>query len=154
MLEESSLEPRFSKTFLVDLQISSELKEWFSFGWFCMFCLANILERVFEHFSHSSSLITMVQIFAPFDCLHSSWCNFSWKFSVFGLNSGKFLSVCLDQFSCKVQILEKDGACLFFLVQNFGYFNESVEEEWLLFTFLSRIFAYEEKICLPKQKFV
>ena len=59
---------RFSKTFLVDLKMSSELMECFAFVWFCMFCLANIWQKVLEYFSHSSSLLTLGQIFAPFDC--------------------------------------------------------------------------------------
>ena len=33
--------------------------------------------------------------FAPFDCLRSPWCNFSCKFSIFGLNFGL-------KFPCKV----------------------------------------------------
>ena len=68
--------------------------------------------------------------------LRSSWCNLSWEVSVNGLHSGKFLSLYIGPFSCKVQILEKDGACLF-VVQHFVYSNESLGEEWLFFTFLS-----------------
>ena len=73
----------------------------------------NYLAKSFGHFSHSSSLLILGQIFVPFDCLRSSWCNLSWKFSVIGLNSGKFFSLYIVPFSCKVQILEKDGACCF-----------------------------------------
>ena len=87
-----------------------------------------------KHFSRSSFLQILAQIFAPFDCLHSSWCNLSWKFSVIVLNFGKFLDLYIGPFSCKVQILEKDRACLF-LVQHFVYFSESLLEEWLFFTF-------------------
>ena len=132
MLEEPSLVLRFSKTFLVDLQMSSELLECFAYVSFCIFYFANILENVLKQFSHSRSLLILAQIFAPFDCLHSSWCNsswWSWRFSVIGLNSGKFLSLYLGPFSSKVQILEKDGACLF-LVQDFVYSNEPLVEEW------------------------
>ena len=86
--------------------------------------------KVLEHFLHSSSLLILAQVFAPFDYLHFSWCNLSWKFSVIGLNSGKFLCLYLRPLS------EKNGACLF-LVQEFAYSNESLVEEWLFFTFLS-----------------
>ena len=55
--------------------------------------------KVLEHFLHSSSLLILAQVFAPFDYLHFSWCNLSWKFSVIGLNSGKFLSLYLGPFS-------------------------------------------------------
>ena len=88
---------------------------------FCICCLVNSLQKVFENFSHSSSLLILAQIFVPFDSLHSSWCNLFWKISVIGLNSDlkfscKFLSLYLGPFLCKVlvQILEKDGACLSF----------------------------------------
>ena len=111
--------------------MSSELMECFAFVWFCMFCLANIWQKVLEHFSHSSSLLILAQIFAPFDCLHSTWCNLSWKFSFIGLKSGKILSLYLIHF------IEKDEAFLF-LVQDFVYSNESLVDEWLFFTFLSR----------------
>ena len=130
VLEESSLVLRFSETFLVDLKMSSELMECFAFVWFWMFCLANIWQKVWEHFSHSSSFLILVQIFGPFDCLHFSWCNFYWEFSVIGLNSGKFFSL------FRSILIEKDGACLF-LVQDFVYSNKSLVEEWLFFTFLS-----------------
>ena len=118
VLEELSLLRGISKTFLVDLKITSELLECFAFVWFCIFCLVNIFEKVWENFSHSSSVLTLAQIFAPFDCLHSSWCKLSWKCSVIGLNSGfkfsgKFLSLYFGPFSDKVQILEKDGTCYF-----------------------------------------
>ena len=106
MLEEFCLVLRFSKTILVDLKVSTELMDCFAFVGFFMFCLANILRKVLEHFSHSSSLLILTQIFAPSDCLHSSWCNLSWKFSVVGLNSRKFLSLYLGSSSYKVQILE------------------------------------------------
>ena len=101
VLEESSLVQRISKTFLVDLKMSSKLMECFEFVWFCMFCLANIWQKVLEHFSHSGSLLIPPQIFAPFDCLHYAWCNLSCKFSVNGLNFGKFLSLYLGLFSQK-----------------------------------------------------
>ena len=145
VLEESSLVLGFSKTFLVDLKMSSELLQSF----------ANILQKVLEHFLHSSSLVILAQILARFDCLHSSQCNLSWKFSVIVLNSGKFLSLCLGPFLCKVEILEKDGARLF-LVQDFVYSKESLVEEWLfhIFKLKKQLFAYEDKICLPEQKFV
>ena len=73
---------------------------------FCIFCLVNTLQKVFENFSHSSSFLILAQILAPFDCLDSFWCKLSWKFSVTGLNfdlkfSGKFLSLYLDLFSCR-----------------------------------------------------
>ena len=132
VLEKSSLVLSFSKTFLVDLKMCSELLECFAYVSLCIFYVANILEKVLKHFSHSRSLLILAQIFAPFDCLHSSW--WSWRFSVIALNSGKFLSLYLGPFSCKVQILEKDGGCLF-LVQDFVYSNESLVEESLFFTF-------------------
>ena len=77
----------------------------------------------------------MHKFFALFNCLYSSWCNLPWSVSVIGLNSRKFFSPYLGQFSCKVQILEKDGACLF-LAQDFVYPNKSLAEEWLFFAFL------------------
>ena len=97
-----------------------------------------------EHFLRSSSHLILAQIFEPFDCLLYSWCNFSYKFSTIGLNSclkfsSKVLSIYLSQeiliFSCKVQFLDKYGAC--FLVQDFIYFNESFVEEMLFLTFVS-----------------
>ena len=139
VLEKSSLVLSFSKTFLVDLKMCSELLECFAYVSLCIFYVANILEKVLKHFSHLRSLLILAQIFAPFDCFHSSWCNsswWSWRFSVIGLNSGKFLSLYLGPFSSKVQILEKDGACLF-LVQDFVYSNEPLVEESLFFTFSS-----------------
>ena len=48
---------------------------------------ANILQKNLEHFSHSSSLLILAQIFAPFDCLHFSCGSLYWKFSVIDLNS-------------------------------------------------------------------
>ena len=143
VLEESSLGLIFSKKFLADLKMSSGLLECFVSVWFCLFCFLNILQKVLEHFLRSSSHLILAQIFAPFDYLLSSWCNFSCKFSIIGLNSRlkfscKVLSIYLSQeiliFSCKVQFLEKYGAC--FLVQDFIYFNESFVEERLFFTFL------------------
>ena len=53
----------FPKALLVDLKMSSRANVMF-----CMFCLANIWQKVLEHFSHSSSLLIMAQSFAPFDC--------------------------------------------------------------------------------------
>ena len=79
---------------------------------FCIFCRVNIFQKVYENFSHFSPFLILAKIFAPFDCLHS------WKFSVIDLNSGlkfsgKFISLYLGPFSCKIQVLEKDGACFF-----------------------------------------
>ena len=105
----------FSKTFLVDLKISTELLEFLHLFDFVYFVLQIFCGKFLEHFSYSSSLLILI----PFDCLHSSWCSLSWKFSVIGLNSGlkfsgKLLNLYLGLFLCQVQILEKDGACLFF----------------------------------------
>ena len=77
--EESSSVLRFSKTFLVDLKMSSELLECSAFAWFCMSCVANILQIVLEHFTHSSSLLILPQICAPlgnFESLVSILVNF------------------------------------------------------------------------------
>ena len=109
-----------------------------------MFCFPSILQKVLEHFSHSSSRLILAQILAPFECLHFPWCNFSCKFLIIGLNSGlrfscKVLSLYLSQeiliFSCKVLFLEKDGNG--FLVQGFTYSNQSLVEEKLLLIILS-----------------
>ena len=145
VLEESPLLLGFSKTFLVDLKMSSELLQSF----------ANAFQKVLEHFLHLSYLVILAQILAHFDCLHFSQGNLSWKSSVIILNSGKFLSLCLGPFLCKVEILEKDGACLF-LVQDFVCSKESLAEEWLfhIFKLKKQLFAYEEKICSSEQKFV
>ena len=98
--------------------MSSGLLKYFVLFWFWIFCLPNILQKVLEHFSHSSSHLILAQIFAPFDCLRFPWCNFSCKFSIIGLNSGlkfscKVLSLYLRQeifkFSCKVLFLEIGG---------------------------------------------
>ena len=105
--EESSLVLSFSKTFLFDLKMSSELLKCFAFAWFCIFCLSSILRKVLEHFPPSSSFLILAQIFSLFDWLCSYWCNWSLKFPVNGLNSVKFLSLYLDPFSCK------DGASFF-----------------------------------------
>ena len=96
------------------LKMSSGLLKCFVLFWFLIFCLPNILQKVLENFSHSSSHLILAQIFAPFDCLRFPWCNFSCKFSIIGLNSGlkfscKVLSLYLRQiliFSCKVLLLE------------------------------------------------
>ena len=50
LLKESCLVLRFPK-------MSSKLLECFSFVWFCMLCLENILKKVLEHFSNLSSLL-------------------------------------------------------------------------------------------------
>ena len=68
--------------------------------------------------------------------------------------SGKFLSLYVGPFSCKVHSLEKDGACLF-LLHDFVYSNKLPVDEWLFFTFLSwksNFFAYEEKISLSEKE--
>ena len=115
--------------------MSVELLEFLHlFNNFVYFILQIFFRKFLEHFSLSGFLLTVTQVFTPFDCLHSSWCNLSWKFSVIGLNSslkfsGKFLSCYLGPFSCKVQILEKGGACLFYLVQDFVFSNESLVEQ-------------------------
>ena len=97
------------------LQMSSGILKCFVLFWFWIFYLSNILQKVLEHFSHSSSHRILAQIFAPFDCLCSPWYNFSCKFSIIGLNYGlkfscKVLSLYVRQeifiFSCKVLFLE------------------------------------------------
>ena len=77
--EESCLVLSFSRTFLVDLKMSSKLLESSAFAWFFIFCVANILQRVLEHFTHSSSLLILPQICAPlwnFESLVSILVNF------------------------------------------------------------------------------
>ena len=138
-----------------------ELLECFAFVWFFIFYLANISQKVLEHFPRSSSLLILAKIFTPFDCLHSSWCNWSWIFSVICLNSGlkissKFLSLYLGPFSCKVQILEKDGVCLFFSAV-FCIFQRMTCKGVVIFHIFKlkkQLFAYEEKTCSSEQKFV
>ena len=95
--------------------MSSGLLKCFVLFWFWIFFLQNILQKVLQHFSHSSSYLLLAQIFLPFDCLHFPLCNLSCKFSIIGLNSGlkfscKVLSFYLKQeiliFSCKVLFWE------------------------------------------------
>ena len=97
------------------LKMSSGLLKCFVLFWFWIFCLPNILQKVLEHFSHSSSHLILAQILASFDCLRFPWCKFSCKLSNIDLNSGlKFscivLSLYLRQeiliFSSKVLFLE------------------------------------------------
>ena len=98
-----------------------------------MFCICLIL--------HILSGIYFAESFGAFYTLKfpsntaTNFCT-SWKFWVIGLNSGKFLSLYLGPFSCKVQVLEKNEACLL-LVQDFVYSNKSIVEKLLFFTFLS-----------------
>ena len=67
VLEECSLELRFSIKFLADfLKMSSGLLKCFVFVLFCIFFLPNSLESVLEHFLHH---LILTQVFAPFDCL-------------------------------------------------------------------------------------
>ena len=54
-----------------------------------------IFYRKFWSIYLSFSHLTLVQNFALCDCLRSSYCNFCWKFSIIGSNSGL-------KFSCKV----------------------------------------------------
>ena len=54
----------FSKNFLVDLKMSSELLEYFVLVSLCIFYLANVFQKVLEHFSHSSSHLILAQIIA------------------------------------------------------------------------------------------
>ena len=85
--------------------------------------------------------------------------NFSWKFLVIGLNSGlkfsgKFLSLYLGPFSYKVQILEKDGACLFFSTE-FCIFQQVTFGGVVIFHIFmlkKQLFAYEEKISLSEKE--
>ena len=97
------------------LKMSSELLKCFVLFSFWIFCLPNILWKVLEHFSQSSSHQILGQIFAIFDCWRFSWCNFSSKFLIIGSNFGfkfscKILSLYLRKeifiFSCKVLFLE------------------------------------------------
>ena len=84
----------------------------------------------------------------PFDCLRSSWCNLSLKFS------GKFLGLYLGPFSCKAEILEKDGACLFCSAR-FCIFQRVTRRGMVIFHSFKRkkqLFAYEEKIGLSEKE--
>ena len=78
------------------------------------------MQKVLEHFSHSSSHLILAQTFAPFDYLRFPWCNFSCKFSIIGLNSGL-------KFSCKVLSLYLRQEILIFsrkvLFLEIGWFN-------------------------------
>ena len=127
--------------------------ECFAFVWFCMFCLANIWQKVLEHFSHSSSLLILAQIFAPFDCLHSSWCNLSWKFSV--IVSFFLFS---QSFSISIQVHSRGkGWSMSFFSTGFCIFQRVTCRGMVIFhTFKlkKQLFAYEEKTCLSEQKFV
>ena len=99
VLEESSLVLHFPKTLLVDLKMSSRVK-----GMFCICLVLHVLSwkylaksfGAFFTLKFSSNTGTN---FCTFWLLHSFWCNSSWKFSVIGLNSGKFLSLYLGPFS-------------------------------------------------------
>ena len=99
---------------------------------FCIFCPANILQKVLEHFWHSSFVLILAQIFAPFDSLHSSWCNLSWKFSVIV----SFFILYFQSFSGSTHSQRKGWSMSFFRAW-FSVFNESLVEEWLFFTFLT-----------------
>ena len=121
--------------------MSSRLLKCFVLFWFWIFCLPNILQKVLDHFSHSSSHQILAQIFAPFDCLRFPWCNFSCKFSIIGFNSGlkffcKVLSLYLRQeifiFSCKVLFLE------------IGWFN--FQEN--IVVLISRLKFFSERLCI------
>ena len=60
VLEEFSLGLRLSKKFLAHLKMSSGLVKCFVFVLFCIICLSNILRKVLEHFSHSSSHLKVI----------------------------------------------------------------------------------------------
>ena len=71
------------------------------------------MQKVLEHFSHSTFHLILTYIFEPFDCLLSSLCNISDTFSIIGLNSGL-------KFSCKglnlylsEEILNSPLRCIF-----------------------------------------
>ena len=127
---------------------------------FCIFWRVNILQKVFENFSHFSSFPILAQIFASFDCLRSFWCNLSWKFSVIDLNSGlkfsgKFISLYLGPFSCKMQVLEKDGACFF--SAGFCIFQQVTCRGVVIFHIFKlkkQLFPYEEKVGLSEKELV
>ena len=126
--------------------------ECFAFVWFCMFCLPNIWQKVLEHLSHSSSLLILAQIFAPFNCLHSSQCNLSWKFSVIGLNYGKFLSLYLGPFSqYRMEHVSFQCRILYIPTQRVACRGVVI---FHIFKLKKQLFAYEEKTCLSEQKFV
>ena len=118
-----------------------------------MFCICLILHILsWKYFAESFGAFYMLKVSSNTATNFST----SWKFWFIGLNSAKFLNLYLGPFSCKVQVLEKDKACLF-LVLDFACFNKSVVEDWLFFTFLSwkePFFAFEEEICLSEQELV
>ena len=89
----------------------SRLLKRFLLFWFWIFFLPNILQKVLEHFLHSSSHLIMVQISAPFDCLCFPWCNFFKKwfkfwFEIFLQSSYSLFKTRDLIFSCKVLFLE------------------------------------------------
>ena len=100
--------------------MSSGLLKCFVLFWFWIFCLPNILQKVLEHFSHSSSHLILAQIFAPFDCLCFPWCNFSCKFSIIGLNSGLKFSCKVLSFYLRQEVLIFSSKLLFLEI---GWFN-------------------------------
>ena len=76
------------KTLIIIISItegSSEILQVLSFNYF---------EEILEHFSVPSSHLTFARIFGPFDCLLSTWCNFSSKFLTISLISGLHNSFC------------------------------------------------------------
>ena len=118
-----------------------------------MFCICLILHILScKYFAESFGAFCMLKFSSN---TATNFCT-SWKFWFIGLNSAKFLNLYLGPFSCKVQVLEKDKACLS-LVLDFVCSNESIVEDWLFFTFLSwkeTFFAFEEEICLSEQELV
>ena len=124
--------------------------ECFAFVWFCMFWLANIWQKALEHFSYSGFLLKLAQIFVSFHCLHSSWCNLSWKCSIIGLNYGKLFSLYLVPFSQErvEHIFFSAGFCIFQRVTCRGVLI------FHIFKLKKQLFAYEENTCLSEQKFV
>ena len=125
--------------------------ECFAFVWFCMFCHANIWQKIWEHFSHSGPLLILAQIFALCDCLQSSCCNLPCKCSVIDLNSGTFLSLYLGPFSqerIEHVFSFSAGFCILQRVTCRGVFI------FHIFKLKKQLFACEEKTCLSEQKFV
>ena len=123
VLAMSSLGLHFSKEFLADLKTTLGLLKYFVFFFIFHICLPNILLKFLEHFSHTISHLILAQIFAPFEYLLFPWRNFSFIFSVIGLNSGlkfscKALSLYLTQeiliFLCEELFLEKYRTCFFY----------------------------------------
>ena len=113
--------------------------------WIFQICLPKILQNFLENFSHSSFCLILTQVFEPFHCLRSPWCNFSCKFSIIGSNSalkhscklyiGHYLTREILIFSYKVQFLENDETSFYCCILYITIIQELLVKEWVFMHF-------------------